>query len=209
MSASRVESAQSPNRILADIVVVGSVPKGERQSGARVRAPETALRAGALGAATAALKLLFAGRKLRPADFPRHFYPTPRVEVGRFLREKGLASAMIDLSDGLSTDLGHICEESGAGAEIRSDAVPRADIGKPAHQVDLQFALHGGDEYYQLLFTAPSSKRVPSRIADVDITQIGHITRGKQFILMNRGVSGRNCVRKAGNTSSAKHEPEP
>jgi thiamine-monophosphate kinase len=183
------DTAQSPSRILADIVVVGSVPKGKaiRRSGA---CPGDSIYVtGVLGAAAATLKLLFAGRKLRPADFPRHFYPTPRIEVGRFLREKGLASAMIDLSDGLSTDLGHICEESGAGAEIRSDAVPRADIGKLGHQVDLQSAVHGGDDY-ELLFTAPSSKRVPARIADVDITQIGHITRGKQVILVNRGGVG-------------------
>ena len=57
-------------------------------------------------------------KKLRRSDFGSHFFPRPRVEVGRFLREKGLASAMIDISDGLSTDLGHICEESGVGAEL-------------------------------------------------------------------------------------------
>ena len=92
---------------------------------------------------------------------------------------------MIDLSDGLSTDLAHICEESGVGAEIQSDAIPRAAIGKPAHQVDLKYALHGGDDY-ELLFTAPSHKRVPTRIAGVAITQIGRITRGRQVMLINR-----------------------
>ena len=59
------------------------------------------------------------------------FYPTPRVAVGRVLREKGLASAMIDISDGLSTDLGHVCEESGVGAEIETDSIPLARVGKP------------------------------------------------------------------------------
>jgi thiamine-monophosphate kinase len=178
------DTAQSPGGILADIVVIGSVPKGKaiRRSGARPG--DRIYVTGALGGAAAALKLLFSGRKLRPADYPRHFYPVPRIEVGRFLREKGLASAMIDLSDGLSTDLGHICEESRVGAEIQSDAISRAEIGKPARKVDLEFALHGGDDY-ELLFTAPSSKRVPSKIAGVDITQIGHITRHKHIILMN------------------------
>jgi thiamine-monophosphate kinase len=182
------DTAQSPGGVLADIVVIGSVPKGKaiRRSGARPG--DRIYVTGALGGAAAALKLLFSGRKLRPADYPRHFHPVPRIEVGRILREKGLASAMIDLSDGLSTDLGHICDESRVGAEIQADAVPRAEIGKPARKVDLTFALHGGDDY-ELLFTAPRSKRVPSRIAGVDITQIGHVTQSKHVVLMNdRGV---------------------
>jgi len=178
------DTAQSPGGILADIVVIGSVPKGKatRRSGARPG--DRIYVTGALGGAAAALKSLFAGRKPRQADFPRHFYPVPRIEVGRFLLEKGLASAMIDLSDGLSTDVGHICAESGVGAEIQAPAIPRARVGKPAREVDPQFALHGGDDY-ELLFTAPRSKRVPPRIAGVDVTQIGHVTRRKHLILMN------------------------
>jgi thiamine-monophosphate kinase len=178
------DTAQSPGGILADIVVIGSVPEGKAIRRSRARPGDRIYVTGALGAAAAALKLLLPGRKLRPADYPRHFYPVPRIDIGRFLREKGLASAMIDLSDGLSTDLGHICEESGAGAEILSDAVPCAEIGKPARKVDLKFALHGGDDY-ELLFTAPSSKRVPSKIEGVVITQIGHITRHKHIIIKN------------------------
>jgi thiamine-monophosphate kinase len=178
------DTAQSPGGILADIVVIGSIPKGKaiRRSGARPG--DRIYVTGTLGGAAAALKLLFAGKKLRQADFPRHFHPVPRIEVGQFLLEKGLASAMIDLSDGLSTDLGHICEESGVGAEIQAPAIPRASVGKPAHEVDLQLALHGGDDY-ELLFAAPRGKQVPPHIAGVDITQIGHATRQKHIILMN------------------------
>jgi thiamine-monophosphate kinase len=178
------DTAQSPGGILADMVVIGSVPKGKaiRRSGARPG--DRIYVTSALGGAAAALKSLFGGKKLRQADFPRHFHPVPRIEVGRFLLEKGLASSMIDLSDGLSTDLGHICEESGVGAEIQAPAIPCASVGKPAREVDLQFALHGGDDY-ELLLTAPRSKRIPPRIADVDITQIGHVTRHKHVILMN------------------------
>ncbi|MGA8490089.1 MAG: thiamine-phosphate kinase [Terriglobales bacterium] len=182
------DTAQSPAGILADIVVIGSVPKGKAILRSGARAGDRIYVTGALGGAAATLKLLFSGRKLRPADFPSHFYPVPRIEVGQFLHEKGLASAMIDLSDGLSTDLGHLCDESGVGAEVRADAVPCAKIGKPARKVGLEFALHGGDDY-ELLFTASRSKRVPSQIAGVNITQIGHVTRQKHVILMNgRGV---------------------
>jgi thiamine-monophosphate kinase len=124
-------------------------------------------------------------RKLNPRDYPRHFFPEPRLELGRFLREKGLASAMIDTSDGLSTDLSHICEESGVGAEIQAEFIPRARVGSPARQVALEFALHAGEDY-ELLFTAPEGKRVPSQIAGVPITRIGRITRSKKLILMNQ-----------------------
>jgi thiamine-monophosphate kinase len=176
------DTAQSPDGILADIVVVGSVPKGKSILRSGARPGDGIYVTGALGGAAAALKLLFAGRKLRPAHFPSHFNPIPRVEVGEFLRERGLATAMIDLSDGLSTDLGHICDESAVGAEISADAIPLAQIDKPARKVDLQSALHGGDDY-ELLFTALKAKHVPPRIAGVEITQIGQITRARQVVL--------------------------
>jgi len=179
------DTAQSPSGVLADIVIVGSAPKGKavRRSGARPG--DRIYVTGVLGGSAATLKLLFSGRKLRPAEFPRHFHPTPRIEAGRFLLEEGLASAMIDFSDGLSSDLAHICEESGVGAEVLTTTIPCAIIGKPAREVDLKFALHGGEDY-ELLFTTPRGKRVPSRIAGVPITQIGHITRGKQVFLVSR-----------------------
>jgi thiamine-monophosphate kinase len=190
------DTAQSPDGISADIVVVGSVPKGKAILRSAARPGDRIYVTGALGGAAAALKLLFSGRKLRPAHFPSHFNPIPRVEVGEFLRERGLATAMIDLSDGLSTDLGHICDESAVGAEISADAIPLAQIDKPARKVNLQSALHGGDDY-ELLFTAPKAKRVPSRIAGVDITQIGQITRGRQAILITSG-GGRIKLRPQG-----------
>jgi len=96
---------------------------------------------------------------------------------------------MIDLSDGLSTDLGHICKESRVGAEIYAERVPRTTIGKPAHEVDLKFALQGGEDY-ELLFTVPRNKRVPAEIGGVPLTQIGQITRGKNLVLMNSEGAG-------------------
>ena len=178
------DTAESPGGVLADIVVVGSAPKGTAMRRSGARPGDHIYVTGQLGGSAAALDLLSSGRKVRAGDFPQHFYPLPRVEVGRWLREKKLASAMIDISDGLSTDLSHVCEESGVGAEILADAIPRSVIGKPAHEVDLNFALHGGDDY-ELLFTSPRGKRIPARIAGVPVTQVGHITRGKRIVLMN------------------------
>ncbi|MGH9499916.1 MAG: thiamine-phosphate kinase [Terriglobales bacterium] len=176
--------AQSPDGILADIVVVGSAPRGKAIPRSGARPGDRIYVTGAVGGSAATLRLLFSGRKLRPANFPQHFQPQPRLAVGEFLRQKRLASAMIDLSDGLSTDLGHICEESGVGAEIHSAAIPLARIGQPRRRVDLQSALHGGEDY-ELLFTAASGKHVPPRIAGVSITQIGRVIRGKRCVLLN------------------------
>lgn len=178
------DTAESACGVLADIVVVGSAPKGAaiRRSGAHPG--ERLYVTGELGGSAAALQLLSSGRKLRPADFRQHFHPLPRIGVGQFLRQRKLASAMIDISDGLSTDLSHICQESGVGAEILASAIPRSVIGKPAHEVDLNFALHGGDDY-ELLFTSPRGKRVPARILGVPITQIGHVTRHRHIVLIN------------------------
>jgi thiamine-monophosphate kinase len=180
------DTAESPNGVLADIVVLGSVPKGKAILRSGARPGDRVYVSGELGGSAAALRRMVENpkRKLKPAGFPKHFFPEPRVQLGRFLREKGLASSMIDVSDGLSTDLAHICEESGVGAEVQAGAIPLAAIGKPANRVDLQLALHGGEDY-ELLFTAPAGKRVPARIAGVSITLIGNITRSRKIVLRN------------------------
>ena len=178
------DTAESPSGILADIILVGSVPRGKAIGRSGARPGDRIYVTGKLGGSAAALKLLLAGRKLQAADFPRHFHPEPRVEVGKILRERGLASAMIDLSDGLSTDLAHICEESGVGAEIWGDGIPRANLGKRHRQVDLRLALHGGEDY-ELLFTARGGRRVPAELAGVAITQIGRVVHGKQMVLID------------------------
>ncbi|MHB8214741.1 MAG: thiamine-phosphate kinase [Candidatus Sulfotelmatobacter sp.] len=189
------DTAESLNGILADIVLVGTVPKGKALLRSGARPGDLIYVSGVLGGSAAALAMMQKKtrkklkRKLNPRDYPRHFFPEPRVELGRILRAKGLASAMIDTSDGLSTDLSHLCEESGVGAEIQLELIPRASVGKPAREVDPQFALHGGEDY-ELLFTAPRGKRVPLRIAGIPITQIGHVTRDKKIFLMNRGGPG-------------------
>ncbi len=185
------DTAESPNGILADIVVVGTVPKGKAVLRSGARAGDLIYVSGELGGSAAAVweMRMKPKRKLNPRNYPRHFFPEPRIELGRILREKGLATAMIDTSDGLSTDLAHICGESVAGAEIESELIPRASVGKPSREVDRQFALHGGEDY-ELLFTAPRGKRVPSRIAGIPITRIGRITRGKDIILMSRSGVG-------------------
>ncbi len=178
------DTAESPNGILADIIVVGAVPKGKGVLRSGARPGDRIYVSGELGGSAAAVVQMQARpkKKLNPLDYRRHFYPEPRIELGRILREKGWATAMIDTSDGLSTDLAHLCEESGVGAEIRSELLPRARVGKPAREVDLNLALHGGEDY-ELLFTARPGKRIPNQIGGVAITQIGQIVRGRRIFV--------------------------
>ncbi len=185
------DTAESPNGILADIIVVGTAPKGKSVLRSGARPGDRIFVSGELGGSAAAVVQMRAKpkKKMKPRDYPRHFFPEPRVELGRILREKGIASAMIDTSDGLSTDLAHLCEESNVGAEIESVLIPRASVGKPAREVDLDLALHGGEDY-ELLFAARPGKRVPSHIAGVALTQIGEVTRSRRVLIRNlKGVT--------------------
>jgi thiamine-monophosphate kinase len=177
------DTSESPTRILADIAVVGSVPKGKAVLRSGARPGDRIYVSGQLGGSAAAVKRMMRKPKsrLNPQHY-RHFYPEPRIELGSILRQKGFASAMIDTSDGLSTDLAHLCEESNVGAELHAKLIPRAKVGKPPREVDLELALHGGEDY-ELLFTVASNKRIPARIAGVTLTYIGDITRRRKIVL--------------------------
>jgi len=186
------DTSQSPTAVLADIVVVGSVPKGNAVLRSGARPGDRIYVSGALGGSAAALDLLYSKRRktLNTGLYPSLFFPTPQVKLGKILRQQSLATSMIDTSDGFSTDLAHICEESGVGARVAESSVPRAKIGPAARLrlVDLRFALHGGEDY-QLLFTASSRQTVPPKIAGVDITEIGVITKRRDILLTHANLS--------------------
>ncbi len=188
------DTSQSPVGILADIVVVGSVPKGNAILRSGARPGDRIYVTGSLGESAAALAVLRSGRKIRATGFPRYFKPIPRVKIGQDLRQRGLASSMIDLSDGLSSDLSHLCQESGVGAEIHSASIPRALVRKPAREVPLELALHGGEDY-ELLFT--SSKRIPAKIAGLSISEIGRVIRGRKLTLIS-AAGARKTLRPRG-----------
>ena len=184
------DTAQSPERILADIVVVGRVPKGKAILRSGARPGDRIFVSGALGQSAAALRELRLSGRGQASErlFPRHFYPEPRSALGRALRERKLATAMIDTSDGVSVDLRHICEESGVGAEIDAARIPRARVEKPAQVVPLDLALHGGEDY-ELLFTVSRDKRVPAILAKTPLVEIGHVTRRRNILV--RDEEGR------------------
>ena len=178
--------AESPSGVLADIVVVGSVPTGGVLLRSGARPGDVIYVTGQLGASAMVLHALRNGEAVPPKtkQAAPHFWPEPRLAVGRALR--GIATAAIDISDGLSTDLTHLCEESGVGAIVREYSIPREVSFEGS---SLHFALHGGEDY-ELLFTAPAKRRVPQKIAGVRVTAIGEITadaRHRLFLTDSHG----------------------
>ena len=179
------DTAQSPTRsigepglIAADVVAVGQVPPGEAVLRSGAKPGDRIYVTGALGGSAAELAAAtesprkFSGLKPAEPGHP-HFYPEPRIAVGRRLRD--VAHAMIDVSDGLSTDLTHLCEESAVAAEIDETAVPIHPLAATARD-PMKLALHGGEDY-ELLFSAGADMRVPRRIAGVAVHCIGRMRR--------------------------------
>jgi thiamine-monophosphate kinase len=190
------DTAESPaGLVLADIVLVGAAPAGKalRRSGAQ--AGDALYCTGRLGGAAAELEAMFArGRMARvagEAEHP-HLFPEPRLGVGKALRRRGLATACLDVSDGLSTDLAHLCAESGVGAEVEEAALPAHPLAiRLGAERALELALHGGEDY-ELLFAAPASVRVPRSLAGVAVRKIGRLTR------RGRGEGAMTLVRRDG-----------
>jgi len=151
-----------------DIVVCGAVPRGRalRRDGAR--AGNAIYVSGALGGSALGLSK-GAGRAWK-----RHARPEPRLALGRFIRERLGATAAMDLSDGLSLDLGRLCEASGVRAEI---AMPPIYAGATREQ-----ALDGGEDY-ELLFTVPARVEVPMEFEGLPLTRIGVVRRGKGVLM--------------------------
>src|SRR3989442_504674 len=122
----------------------------------------------------------------------RQLRPSPRVGWGIVLGEERLATAMIDISDGLSSDLAHLCRESNVGALIQSASIPsHPDVirlcGRRALD-PLALALHGGEDF-ELLFTVHSDNvaRLPKRVDGVSISRIGEITDQTNTIKIAEG----------------------
>jgi thiamine-monophosphate kinase len=159
--------------VVADIVLLGSVPQGKSLLRSGARTGDVIYVTGALGGSAAELQALerrpSAFRGAKKVGHP-HLYPEPRLATGRKLMRRNLATAAIDLSDGLSTDLAHLCEESGLAAEIDAEALP-VDA-----RATLEQALHGGEDY-ELLFTARPKTVLPRQLGGVLVHAIGRMKK--------------------------------
>ena len=181
------DTSQSLTGVLADIVVVGSIRRGQALRRSSAKVGDHIYVTGALGESAAALHLLASGR-IKKLDV----FPSPQIAVGDWLTRKRIATSAIDISDGLSTDLAHISEESGVGAVIDAQAIPIHASAKNLQEhlrapaLSLELALHGGEDY-ELLFTAPKLTQVPGRIAGVRITKIGRVIRERKMYVFQSG----------------------
>jgi thiamine-monophosphate kinase len=176
--------------VLISITVIGEIRKGYARLRSGARPGDAIYVSGTLGEADAEWRQLRHARGLARtsnAALRKHLYPEPRLALGQWLAENRLASAMMDLSDGLSTDLSRLCAASRVGARVDADFLPAAAVAEPAEAFEL--ALHGGDDY-ELLFTVNSRNagRVPAMFQELRLTHIGEITCDRKIVLRSDGL---------------------
>jgi thiamine-monophosphate kinase len=190
------------SKILINITVVGDVQTGRAVSRSGARPGDLVYVSGRLGEAELGLLMLRRGHRLTGANpvTKKHFYPEPRLALGHWLASKGLVSAMMDLSDGLSTDLPRLCAASGVGAQLKTASLPLVQLPRPhpKGKIDrLQLALHGGDDY-ELLFTVRPKKarNLLRSFGGVSLSPIGVITSQKRVVWVDE--KGRERLLKPG-----------
>jgi thiamine-monophosphate kinase len=169
------------------------------RSGAQVG--DTVWVSGPLGLAAAGLELLHRGIVDREAFAPlyeKHLNPRARVELGMRLGEQGLVHAMMDLSDGLATDLAHLCTCSGVGALLAADALPGvrevAEAARLCGADPLRWALSGGEDYELLCTAAPqveAALRAIGHECGLELTPVGTIVEGGGVMLRQQQPDGR------------------
>jgi thiamine-monophosphate kinase len=183
------DTALVSHNSFVDMVVAGEAPVGRalRRSGARPG--DRVFVSGRLGLSALGLRLLKSGVAVTSPNqaIRAHLHPVPRIALGRFLSEKRLASALMDLSDGLSSDLTRLCQASGVGAAVWASRIPKPAASAknsltPERALDL--ALNGGEDY-ELLFTVrpKTVKRIPAQFRGLPLYCIGEIRRTKGLSL--------------------------
>jgi thiamine-monophosphate kinase len=188
------------------ITVLGVVPRGRALKRSGARPGDILYVSGRLGRAALGLALM---KSAAPRSLQRvfrgqsqllqpHLYPKIRVDLGAWLARHKIASAMMDISDGLSTDLARLCTVSGVGARLWSERIPCVKIpaartgARRKRTLDpLQMALHGGEDY-ELLFTVPRKhlKRLRNAPGFAELAAIGEIERGRKITLVD--AAGRS-----------------
>jgi thiamine-monophosphate kinase len=203
----------SSSKVSISVTVLGKVPQGRAVKRVGARSGDILFVSGRLGAAKFGLELIksealttsISKQQTYRKLLRRHLYPQVRVGLGAWLGRERIASAMIDISDGLSTDLARLCSASRVGARIWAGRIPCVEVpaGKTGRAVSrllaklkldpLQMALHGGDDY-ELLFTVPRRRvgRLRRAPGFSEIACIGEIERGGRVTLVDeRGRSER------------------
>jgi len=178
--------------ILTSLTVLGEIERGKAVLRSGARPGDLLCVSGRLGEAELGWRLM--QRKLHTRKgwtslLKKHLYPEPRLKLGEWLAARRFATSMIDTSDGLSTDLAHVCEASGVGAKVWASKIPAVKIPAELERLrldPLELALHGGEDY-ELLFTVPKKLmgRVPGKAGNERIAVIGEITSQKGITLVD------------------------
>lgn len=192
------DTCRSRSGIILSITVLGNVEEDlmVRRSGAKLG--DAIFVTGTLGDSTMGLELL--KTRLQTPDprlqtlIERHLLPRPRVKEGEIIAKNRWATSMIDISDGLASDLCHICDESGIGAEINLEKIPISmELRKIANKLKkdpISYALTGGEDY-ELLFTVPEDKIeevIKARIGERHLaTMIGNVIKDDRVLIDKDG----------------------
>jgi thiamine-monophosphate kinase len=182
--------------VIITLTVLGETKRGRAILRSGAKPGDLLCVSGKLGEAELGLRLIqrkAQNQKRWPKQVKKHFYPQPRLALGEWLASHRYASSMIDTSDGLSTDLSHICKASGVGARVWAEKIPVVDVPPELSSwklSPLDLALHGGEDY-ELLFTVPKkfAGQLPSKLGQVPVTVIGEIIRENKILLV--GTDGR------------------
>ncbi|MGH9574060.1 MAG: thiamine-phosphate kinase [Candidatus Acidiferrales bacterium] len=184
--------------ISMSITVIGEIAPGQAVTRSGAKPGDILLVSGTLGRAQLGLELVQHGlarnRRYKSLLVP-HLYPRIRIELGAWLAEHGVASAMMDISDGLSTDLIRFCKASRVGARIYQERIPCVKLPASLGRLKgfgrlndpLDMALHGGEDY-ELLFTVPKKmlKKLQSAPGAKAVQAIGEIHRGHGVSLVTK-----------------------
>ena len=186
------DTCRSPGPWVISVTVEGHVSPGDSVGRINARPGDVVLVSGTLGDSALALNHLKSHLPLDPFLLQRHLRPLPRIALGQALGTQHLASAMIDISDGLSADLGHLLMPAGLDALLDAASIPLSSAFQDAmknHPDFFELALHGGEDY-ELLFTA-KPEHVPavmdlSESLMVPVSAIGKLERGSGKIKLRQ-----------------------
>jgi len=196
------DTCRSPGPLMISVTAEGSVAEDELVRRRGAAAGDGIYLSGSVGDSALALSQLLGGIVPDPALALRHHDPAARTALGRALAAARLPSAMIDVSDGVLADLGHILDASAVGARLDEAALPLSPLFREALAGDsalVDLAWSGGEDY-ELLFTVPPGceNRLPelSRDLGLPLTRIGTVTAGDEGLSVT-GRDGRVYVPKA------------
>lgn len=198
--------------VAISVTVIGEVARGRALTRSGARPGDSIFMSGTPGVAQLGLELVLRRMHRRSrwdSLLRRHAYPEPRIALGELLAHRRLASAAIDTSDGLSTDLARLCTAGNVGAVIWQDRLPRPRVPEELREPGLDplgLALNGAEDY-ELLFTVPRAKRhrVPRKFGGIPLTEIGVITRSRGILLET--PTGRETLPARGWDHFAREKP--